>query len=69
MFGSARAKATLQGWRPLAEVCRELGQQTLVDNVRDPKLAERSLGAENTKNPLMVAVREWHRRGNAKGRA
>jgi hypothetical protein len=36
----ARAKATLQG-RPLSEVCRELGRQTLVDNVRDPKLAER----------------------------
>lgn len=40
MAGLARGKATLQG-RPLAEVCRELGQQTLVDNVRDPKLAER----------------------------
>lgn len=41
MAGSARAKATLQG-RRLAEVCRELGRQTLVDNVRDPKLAERT---------------------------
>ena len=40
MAGLARAKATLQG-RPLAEVCRELGTQTLVDNVRDPKRAER----------------------------
>jgi hypothetical protein len=36
MAGLARAKATLKG-RPWAEVCRELGRQTLVDNVRDLK--------------------------------
>jgi hypothetical protein len=40
MAGLARAPATPQG-RPLSEVCRELGTQTLVDNLRDPNLAER----------------------------
>jgi len=49
-FATKGTKSRWPGWRgrtrrsrgrPLAEVCRELGQQTLVDNVRDPKLAER----------------------------
>jgi hypothetical protein len=38
--GLARAKATLQR-RPLSDVCRELGTQTLAANVRDPQLSER----------------------------